>query len=233
MTIKFINGNCTDPYRNLAFEELLLDAVQPNEYLLYLWQNEHTIVIGRNQNAYAECRVDEFIADGGKLARRLSGGGAVYHDLGNLNFTLLAHNNIFDRQKHYEIILKTLLRIGINAEFNGRNDLLVDGRKFSGNAFYDNGNVSYQHGTILVNCNIANMQRYLTPDASKLARNTVQSVGSRVTNLSQIQDGISVEAIRTELIKTVGAVPFLDVLDNRQIETKADLYRSRQWLFGE
>ncbi|MDR2044986.1 MAG: lipoate--protein ligase [Clostridium sp.] len=221
----------TDPYRNLALEELLLGAAVPGDYLLYLWQNDNTIVVGHNQDAYVECRADEFMTDGGRIARRLSGGGAVYHDLGNLNYTLIADNAVFDKQTCYDVVLRTLTSLGLQADFNGRNDLTINGRKFSGNAHYDNGRVSYQHGTILVGCDIRRMTRYLTPAESKLQRNAVASVSSRVLNLSEVLPSISVESVRSKMLELYGTEQLVNLPDEKEIAQLAAKYASAEWIY--
>ncbi|MBP9987982.1 MAG: lipoate--protein ligase, partial [Ruminococcus sp.] len=140
----------TNPYHNLALEEALLKSVKPEECILYLWQNRQTVVIGRNQNALAECKVQKLEADGGFLARRLSGGGAVFHDLGNLNFTFLACADWFSKEIQTDIIIDAIRSLGIDAEKNGRNDLTVNGQKFSGHAYYKTKDKCYHHGTIML-----------------------------------------------------------------------------------
>ena len=142
-------GN-TLPYGNLAREACLLEAVGVGECILYLWQNQRTVVIGRNQNAWKECRMEQLEADGGHLVRRLSGGGAVYHDLGNLNFTFLVREEDYDVSRQLEVLVGAVNRLGIHAEKTGRNDVTVDGRKISGNAFYRADGHCYHHGTIPV-----------------------------------------------------------------------------------
>ena len=157
-----------NPYRNLATEKLLLDSVGEDSLILYLWQNEKTVVIGRNQNPLAECNCALLKEENGFLARRLSGGGAVFHDCGNLNFTFLCCTENYDLEKQLRVIQKACEMAGIHAELNGRNDLLADGRKFSGNAFYNSKGKSYHHGTILINADKEKLTKYLTPPKAKL-----------------------------------------------------------------
>lgn len=149
-----------DPWYNLAVEEILLDTVRDG-FILYLWQNRDTVVIGKNQNPWKECRVRMLEKDGGYLARRLSGGGAVFHDLGNLNFTFLMNRSDYDLEKQVNVILTAVRSLGIPAEKNGRNDLVINGRKFSGNAFCFRKNSAYHHGTILVSSSLEKMTKYL------------------------------------------------------------------------
>ena len=227
---KYICSENTSPYYNLALERSLFDFVDEDTVILYLWQNSHTIVIGKNQNAYAECKVDEFIKDGGTLARRPSGGGAVYHDLGNLNFSIICKESIAKEHTYQRIVKEALGYFGIVSEFNGRNDLTVDDKKFSGNAFYVKDDVLCQHGTILINSDFKELSKYLTPDISKLERNHVKSVESRVVNLSEISDKITVESMKEAMIKSTNAVKLGKAPTESKVEEYKKIFENDEWI---
>ena len=227
---KYICSENISPYYNLALERSLFDFVDEDTVILYLWQNSHTIVIGKNQNAYAECKVDEFIKDGGTLARRPSGGGAVYHDLGNLNFSIICKESIAKEHTYQRIVKEALSYFGIVSEFNGRNDLTVDDKKFSGNAFYVKDDVLCQHGTILINSDFKELSKYLTPDISKLERNHVKSVESRVVNLSEISDKITVESMKEAMIKATNAVRIGEVPTESKVEEYKKIFENDEWI---
>lgn len=227
---KYICSENTSPYYNLALERSLFDFVDEDTVILYLWQNSHTIVIGKNQNAYAECKVDEFIKDGGTLARRPSGGGAVYHDLGNLNFSIICKESIAKEHTYQRIVKEALGYFGIVSEFNGRNDLTVNDKKFSGNAFYVKDDVLCQHGTILINSDFKELSKYLTPDISKLERNHVKSVESRVVNISEISDKITVESMKEAMIKATNAVRLGKAPTESKVEEYKKIFENDEWI---
>lgn len=204
--LKYLITKETDPYKNLALEEYLFSQVGENECILYLWQNEKTVVIGRNQNPWKECRIKELEEDGGKLVRRLSGGGAVFHDLGNLNFTFLVSKEHYDVEKQLEVIVNAVNRLGIPAMKSGRNDITVEGRKFSGNAFYSDGIHSYHHGTILIRVDMSRLSTYLNVSRDKLVSKGVESVRSRVANLTEYVPELTIDRMAEELIKAFGEV---------------------------
>ena len=193
--LKLYKSDSLDPYLNLATEKILLDTVSDDCLILYLWQNKNTVVIGRNQNPWSECRCSLLESEGGKLARRLSGGGAVFHDVGNLNFTFICSTENYDLKKNLAVIKEACSYAGVNAEFSGRNDVLADGKKFSGNAFYNSQGKSYHHGTLLISANTEKMQRYLTPPKGKLESKGVKSTKSRVVNLSDLSPSLTCEKI--------------------------------------
>ena len=230
----------TDPYYNLALEEHLLSRVTPGGVILYLWQNAHTVVIGRNQNPWAECRTSLLQEEGGKLARRLSGGGAVYHDLGNLNFTFLCREEDYDLQKQLSVIRSACAIAGIRAEFSGRNDLLADGRKFSGNAFYHSQGAAYHHGTLLIDTDMERLGRYLSPPKAKLTSKGVASVRSRVVNLKTLSPALTCQVMRSHMVtafkEVYGSTPqalSLSADDEQAVLALRERYASQEWLFGK
>ena len=230
MKYRYTYSNSNDPYHNLAMEQALFDVCKKNEAILYLWQNSDTIVIGRNQSLYRECRVDEFIQSGGRIARRRSGGGAVYHDLGNLNYSLICATENKEQIQYHRLISEALHCLGLNTQFNGRNDILLNGKKFSGNAVFDNGGMICQHGTILVNCDIDRMQHFLTPDSEKLDRNCVKSVSARVTNLSELKNDLSVKDICLSIINSTGALPLQEEVSADYLSRLTEAYSSSRWI---
>ena len=229
----------TDPYQNIATEKFLLENVGAGECILYLWQNKNTVVIGRNQNAWAECRTALLEEEGGKLARRLSGGGAVFHDMGNLNFTFLMRDEDYDLDRQFDVILHAVRSLGISAEKSGRNDLLAEGFKFSGNAFYHSQGHAYHHGTLLVDADMEKLGRYLTPPKAKLEAKGVKSVRSRVTNLKALCPTLTIDGLKEQLKvafgKVYGLTPEVLTLkdkDQAAIEISAKELSDWQWCYG-
>jgi lipoate-protein ligase A len=237
--IKYICSKEYNPHHNLALEEYLVTHVKTGEAILYLWQNEKTVVIGKNQNPWKECRTKELEDDGGTLVRRLSGGGAVFHDLGNLNFTFVVNKEDYDLDKQLEVIIKAVNKFSIPAEKTGRNDITVDGRKFSGNAFYTDGRHSYHHGTILIRVDMENLSKYLNVSREKLVSKGVDSVKSRVINLSEYNSGLNIDTMKQALIEAFSevyerkATP-LDTsrLEDSQISILSNKYASWEWKYG-
>ncbi len=195
-----------NPYHNLAAEKLLFDTLPNETLILYLWQNENTVVIGKNQNPWAECKLEELKATGGFLARRLSGGGAVFHDTGNLNFTFIASSDDLDVLLNLSVIKTACAYLGINAEFSGRNDILIDGKKFSGNAFYSSQGKSYHHGTLLISSDVQKVSKFLTPPREKLQAKGIKSVSSRVITLNSLLPALSIEQMKNLLIRSASEV---------------------------
>ena len=227
--LKYFVERGTDPYRNIALEKYLTLRAAEGECVLFLWQNQRTVVIGRNQNAWEECRIKALREDGGYLARRLSGGGAVYHDLGNLNFSFAARKADYDTARQSEVILRAVRMLGIPALRTGRNDFEAAGRKFSGNAFYETKGCCCHHGTVMLDVDTAVMAKYL---------NASPSVRARVVNLKEFRADLSVEMLNAALLKAFGDVYGLPVealaLDTRaeeEIQSEAETLASEAWLF--
>lgn len=227
------------PYPNLAMEEYLLHLVKPGECILYLWQNEHTVVIGRNQNCWKECKIHQLEEEGGYLVRRLSGGGAVFHDLGNLNFTFLVHKEDYDVNRQLEVIIRAVRSFGLHAEQTGRNDITLDGRKFSGNAFYSTEGRNYHHGTILIRVDMESLSRYLNVSAKKIQSKGVDSVKSRVANLSDFEPDITIDSMTQALLLAFGEVygskpeKILETeIEQQEIDRLTAKFVSDEWKFG-
>ena len=236
----YIETDSVDPYYNLALEEELLHWLPESSAILYLWQNAHTVVIGKNQNAWKECRTEQLAADGGHLVRRPSGGGAVYHDLGNLNFTFLAPLGDYEVHKQLSVILEACRSFGIPAEISGRNDLLADGRKFSGNAFLETNGRGSHHGTLLVDVDMTKMPRYLRPSKEKLQAKGVNSVESRVVNLVTLAPGLTIPELKLRLraaFEKVYGMPSAEIresmLDAASIEQTRKRNASWEWTYGK
>lgn len=177
-------NNETDPALNLATEEYLLE--QCREDCCMLWQNHNAIIVGRNQNTWAQINPDFVARHGTSVIRRLSGGGAVYHDLGNVNFTFIktgVKRPVLDFRTHTRPILDHLRDLGLAATLNGRNDLALNGLKISGNAQYVYRGKVLHHGTLLFDANLERLADSLRVDSAKYRDKAVQSIRRRVTNI--------------------------------------------------
>ena len=229
-----------DPTLNLAIEEALLlhHAQKPT---LFLWQNAHTVVIGRGQNAWKECRVSKLEEDKGILVRRTTGGGAVYHDLGNLNFSFVMPKEIYDVARQLNIIKKAVAQFGIEAELSGRNDIIIkdSGAKFSGNAFRKTKDSALHHGTILFNVDMQNLGLYLAPSTAKLKAKGVESVKSRVENLSKYALEMTVASLKDALFAAfedeygpAEKLGWQGVIKEEDLISFQEKYQSWDWNFG-
>lgn len=243
-TAYLINREIADPYSNLAVEEALFTGLEARSTALFLWQNVNTVVIGRNQNGWSECRVAELEADGGSLARRLTGGGAVYHDAGNLNFSFLVSGKETDpptsRDIFFSIVLDAVRSLGIDAELTGRNDLVAGGKKISGNAFLSSGDRYLHHGTILVSSDLSALTRYLSPPEAKTASHGVASVRSRVCNLNDIVSNVTVDTVRQALARSFSntlGIPLIDQteiwLNDPSLAARRKQFADPTWLYGQ
>ena len=227
-----IKSNLNDPHRNLAAEEFLTANIGEGTEILFLWQNAATVVIGKNQNSRAECNLERMEGDGVLLSRRLSGGGAVFHDLGNLCFSFISHEKIHNVTRQLSVIANACRAFGIDAKPTGRNDIEADGRKFSGNAFYSVGENKCHHGTVLISADKSRLANYLTVSKTKLEAKGIKSVRSRVVNLTELVPEMTVEAFEQALISAFAPDMTLPMPNEGLYADRANFLSSREWLLG-
>lgn len=252
LKLRVLIANTHDPYFNLATEDWIYRDMALDSKVLYVWRNENTIVIGRGQNAWGECDLARVKADGVNLARRHSGGGAVFQDLGNTCFTFMSarEKGVPPKElyaRNNEILTGALRRLGVAAEASGRNDLVIrqgeDVFKISGSAFKESPDRCFHHGTMLLNVDLGRLGQYLTPNQKKLQAKGIKSVQSRVMNLRQLLPDIDHQSFQDALIKEFfeyyGAEAELEALDHATlaaIPTLAGYYetlRSWDWIYGK
>ena len=202
------NQGINNPQINLAIEEYILKHLDIDESYLLFYINAPSIIIGRNQNTIEEINTEYVEENGVTVVRRMSGGGAVYHDLGNLNYSFITKdegNSLQDNFKKFtEPVIQALRKLGANAELMGRNDIEIDGRKVSGTAQYATGGRMYTHGTLMLNSNLDNVGKSLKPKKEKIESKGVKSVRARVGNISEfIREPMTVEEFRQFILKSV------------------------------
>lgn len=219
-----IQNNITDPYFNLAAEEYVLRNFKEDSFML--WRNRPSIIVGKHQNTLAEINYDYVKENNIDVVRRLSGGGAVFHDLGNLNFTFIQNvdedHNLVDFKKYTKPIIEVLHQLGVNAKFEGRNDIMIDGKKVSGNAEHVFKKRVLHHGTLLFSSEMADLSKALKVNPLKYQDKGVKSVRSRVTNIS---DHLPLKMSVLEFQEKI-----LDFIMNSNSETKTYLYSTKDIL---
>ncbi len=245
--IRVLISNTHNPWFNLATEDYIFRDMDPETAVLFLWRNAETVVIGRYQNPWIECKTEQMEQDNVFLARRQSGGGAVFHDLGNTNFTLLNGKADFSKERNNEIICDALKSFGVDAYASGRNDIVVDvdggPRKISGSAYKETKDRSFHHGTMLIDVDMTKLGNYLNPSKKKLDSKGVSSVRSRVINLKELNSEINYESFSNAVIqsffKHYGNEVEIEVLDEKFLSTVPALNRyyetlsSWEWRFGK
>lgn len=202
--MKFIENNSTDPYYNLAFEEYIFKNL--DEDFVLLWRNEPSIIVGKNQNTIEEINIDYVKENNINVVRRVTGGGAVYHDLGNLNFSFIteAQSNLIDFKTYNRPIVKALEKLGVNCELSGRNDIVIDGKKFSGIAQSLIKGRVLNHGTLLFDSRLDILSKVLNVKRDKIESKGVKSVSSRVTNIKPyVKDDIDVLKFKQVLLNNI------------------------------
>ena len=242
MKLSYINLYTTDPSFNLAAEQYVFDCLPKDRTWFMLWQNDRAVIIGKYQNTAAEINESYVRENGIRVVRRLSGGGAVYHDMGNLNYTFITDAPEAERinmKLFCEPVVETLKEFGVEAVINGRNDITVNGKKFSGNSQYiKNGRVMH-HGTVMLSSDLDVVERVLNTDAEKVSSKGIKSVRSRVTNiLEHAIPGTDLESFRAALINNVcsnaeASEYVLAAEDISRIEAiRQERYLSWDWNYG-
>lgn len=233
---------CHDPYFNMALEEYLINQTAEDSEWFMLWQNKPAVIVGRHQNTHEEVNQAFAKENGIAIVRRMSGGGAVFHDLGNLNFTFvvaLSGDHSFTR--FARPVLDALDQLGVAAELSGRNDLTITGQKFSGNAQFIGRKRLLHHGTLLFNTNLDIMQEVLNVDPAKMASKGVKSVRSRVTNIADHLPGsITIHDLQKALTQAAGEYWNLEPAQQLTAEEESRInqladnkYRCWEWNYGQ
>ncbi|MBN2897345.1 MAG: lipoate--protein ligase [Clostridia bacterium] len=240
--MRIVRSNFHNPYFNLAMEEYVFNKFDGEVFML--WRNDQAIIVGKNQNTIEEINVDYVETNSIPVVRRMSGGGAVFHDLGNLNFTFISDDdgNSFSNFKRFtQPVVDLLQRLDVDAECSGRNDLTIDGKKFSGNAQFKSKKRVLHHGTLLFSSDIADISASLKPKASKFEGKSVKSVKSRVTNISaHLKQTMTIEefmdALEAFMIEQADGFEKyeLDAADIAAIDKMvAEKYSTWEWNYGK
>ncbi|SHG80702.1 lipoate-protein ligase A [Marinomonas polaris DSM 16579] len=247
MASRILLSHSNDPHFNLAVEDCIFRSMPADQRVLFLWRNADTVVIGRSQNPWKECNINKMEQDKIHLARRQSGGGAVFHDLGNTNFTFMAGKPEYNKEVSTEIVLQGLKKLGIEGYANGRNDLVVgegeEMRKFSGSAYKETKDRGFHHGTLLLHADLSRLANYLNPDLKKLQSKGITSVRSRVTNLNSLYQTIDHQLVCDAIVEAFceyfGEVPVIEEISPEALPDlpgfveKFAQQQSWDWNFGK
>jgi lipoate-protein ligase A len=236
-----IYNSSFNPYFNLAAEEYVIKEF--NDDIFMLWRNSPAVIVGKNQNTLSEINLEYVRANSIPVVRRLSGGGAVFHDLGNLNFTFISNDaseSFTNFRKFTQPIIDVLKKLSIDAEFTGRNDLTIDGRKFSGNAQYNYKNRVLHHGTLLFSSDMTDLSAALRVKESKFEGKSVKSVKSRVTNISDhLKQPLSIMEFKDLIMEHITSIymdsniySFTDNDLNAINKLTEEKYSTYEWNFG-
>ncbi len=240
--LKVYISEITDPFLNLAVEDQIFRMAGENERILILWRNRESVVIGRYQNPFLECNLRLIRDNGILLVRRQSGGGAVYHDTGNLNFTFISERKKHNKENNITVILSALRSLNIEASTSDRSDITVGGMKISGSAFKLGSRFAFHHGTLLINTNLGKLGLYLRAENSGIESKGIKSVRSGVANLSDFNPLIDYKLLGENVInqfsKFYDCTCSTEVIsgckfDDPEFNSRYDEFRSWDWLFGK
>lgn len=234
MKVLYYESTCGDACINLAIEEYLFHLCSKTDMIsLYLWQNENAVIIGRGQNVYTECNIEYCNNQDVQIIRRMTGGGAVYHDLGNLNFSMIFPRRFEDKKRSTGVIIKALKVLKLNPEVSGRNDIMIGNKKISGNAYYSNDASFLHHGTLLLKLNDERMRNSLVVSKLKLEHNGVKSVVSRCGDIYTYNKNVSAESLKMELKRAFQNEYGVDFemakIDEQDIMEYVKKYSSKEW----
>lgn len=242
MKLSYLDLMTTDPSYNLAMEQYVFDCLPRDRMYFMLWQNDNAIIVGKYQNTIAEINEEAVRERGIRVVRRLSGGGAVYHDMGNLNFTFITdvgESNALDLKLFCEPVVRTLATLGVKAEVNGRNDITIDGKKFSGNSQYIRQGRVMHHGTIMFDSDLSVVSEALRVDPTKIQTKGIRSVRSRVTNVAEhLPEKVTLPEFRRILLENIlkenpGEAYPLTQDDLAAVEKlRAERYATWDWNYG-
>ena len=236
MDDKIVILDSKNPYINISREYSYFENLQNDELFFLLWQNEPCVIMGRNQNIYNELNLDYIKKENILPVRRFTGGGSVYHDLGNLNFTFISSQKNKKMDARMDIILNALNKEGIEAEKKGRNDILSNGKKISGMARLEDEEKILIHGTLMVDLDLRKLSNCLTPDISKFNGKGIKSIKSRVVNLNQLNSSITISSLKSSLIESFKKeYPEAKSISHNQYPDEISIYQmliSKDWIFG-
>ena len=238
--MKYLVNNCTDACRNMAFDEYALESLPLEEPVFYLWRNAPSVIIGLNQSAYAEVNLPYLESKGITLARRVTGGGAVYHDLQNLNYTIVGKSRDLnaDYPDYLHFVVNALRELGVPAELSGRNDIMVDGRKCSGYAKRVWKDRLMVHGTLMFDVDLETLREVLSVPGSKMAASGISSVRSKVANLREYLprfcDVLALKDALHGILAGADTEVTLDASQQEAIDRMADgKFRTWDWIYGK
>ena len=230
----YIKSSSINPYYNLALEDYLFHNIPANSLVFFLCQNQNTVMIGKNQNAYKECHLQAMEEDHCYLARRSSGGGAVFQDMGNLNYSFMMYMDSYDIEKQTQTIVNALKSLGVPAVISGRNDIEADGYKVSGNAYLTEKEHCLHHGTVMLNVDKEKMFRYLNVSDKKIQAKGFDSVVSRVANITEFNPTITLNQLQQALLQAVANTygPLYELNISGSLDEIIEHYHSYKYIYN-